>query len=150
MHSALLLLCLLLCGCVVASGGTSSVYGRIIIPPGEYGAFLASGSTDYTGNSADLANIYIPADDYDTWRQRSSEPTRGSFTYQIRNETLTCLVIEVRWGFNLQEKPGYMCAAALIASNWDCHLKWALDVTVCAFDERLRQLNATYVLKREN
>lgn len=122
-------------------------YGRIEIPAGPFGAFLSSGWTDFEGESTDLANIYIPSNDYDTWRQSAAQETKGWFSYQIQNSTISCLTIMVSWSFGGgPQGSSFKCNAAQIASNWDCHLNWALTSN-CQFDSSLHQVNATYALK---
>ena len=91
---------------------------------------VASGRTNFAGDGGDLANIYVPANSYDTWKQYivkgDAEPVEGEFIYQMRNATRSCLTIELRWGFaresSAKGEPMYECVAtplamALVASQ---------------------------------
>ena len=127
-------------------------YGRIINTCGFadslcFSAVVASGTTNFLGDGGDLANIYVPANDYDTWRQVSADATHGSFIYQLSNNSLSCLTIELQWSFAPSElpsrEPEFTCAAVSIASNWDCHLDWGLSAE-CSYDRTENQVNAVY------
>jgi hypothetical protein len=85
-------------------------------------------------------------------------PLEGEFVYHMRNETLSCLVIELRWTFAPSRKtdhttansqahvPMYACVGTPIAMNWDCHLDWALT-TECSFNVTTNQVEALYTVK---
>ena len=120
-------------------------------------AVVASGRTNFEGDGGDLANIYVPANDYDTWKQfvsSESAAVEGEFVYQMQNDTHSCLTIELRWGFaptsyeegaSGDKSPVYQCAATPLAMNWDCHLDWAL-VTECTFNSTSNQISALYTV----
>lgn len=99
-----------------------------------------------------MANIYVPANDYDSWKQYTSARAgvEGEFVYQMQNETLSCLTVELRWGFaaggsDAKDEPVYQCMATPLAMNWDCHLDWAL-VTECSFNATTNQVSALYTV----
>ena len=103
-------------------------YGRIINTCDKaangncFSAVVASGQTNFVGEGGDLANIYVPSDDYDTWRQSTSagKNIKGEFVYQLSNDTLSCLTVELYWSFkNMHE---FSCEIMALAANWDCHL----------------------------
>ena len=113
---------------------------------------MASGRTNFEGDGGDLANIYVPANDYDTWKQfivpGDEVPVEGEFIYQMQNETLSCLTIELRWGFARDSdsaEPYYQCVATPLAMNWDCHLDWGL-VTECSYNSTTNQISALYTV----
>ena len=123
--------------------------------------------------------ISMPANDYDTWKQyvkaapggpvhslREATGTNinaveGEFVYQMQNDTLSCLTIELRWGFapprhsdedvsastsgGTMHGPQYECAATPLAMNWDCHLDWAL-VTECSYNSTSNTVSALYTV----
>jgi hypothetical protein len=133
-----------------------------------FSAVVASGRTNFYGDGGDLANIYVPANDYDTWRQsipnNTGSPVQGDFIYQMQNESLSCLTIELKWSFSpavvvmghslLQQvsskelspaEPFYSCEAVAIASNWDCHIDWLISAE-CYFNSTLNQISALYTV----
>lgn len=124
-------------------------YGRIINTCDEaangncFQAVVASGRTNFVGEGGDLANIYVPSDDYDTWRQSTSAGKRieGEFVYQLSNDT-SCLTVELKWSFsNVHE---FSCEIMALAANWDCHLDWGLSVTGCDYNPDSKQIEAVY------
>ena len=123
-----------------------------------FDAVVATGRTNFIGDGGDLANIYVPPNNYDTWKQYMSaekelkmSPTEGEFIYHMKNDTLSCLIIELRWvfspSFNNEQKtsPRYDCVGTPIAMNWDCHLDWALT-TECSFNSTTNQVEALYTI----
>eukprot|EP01012_Entosiphon_sulcatum_P048678 TRINITY_DN67190_c0_g1_i1.p1 TRINITY_DN67190_c0_g1~~TRINITY_DN67190_c0_g1_i1.p1 ORF type:complete len:225 (-),score=29.26 TRINITY_DN67190_c0_g1_i1:35-685(-) len=138
---------------LLSTANATNFYGKIINPYSQFGNFTAhllGGTTNFYGVSPDLANIYVSAGDYDTWRQQAdvSVPIRGEFTYEIRNETWACLIITVQWEFNVKGQPqerGYHCEAVVLASNWDCHLSWALTAQ-CDWEPQSSTVSAVYNL----
>ena len=67
-------------------------YGKVVNTCDQtdcFRAVVAGGGTNYPVESPDLANIYVEANDYDTWRQNDTQhPTTGTFVYQLANATL--------------------------------------------------------------
>ena len=121
-----------------------------------FSAVVTTGRTNFQGDGGDLANIYVPPNDYDTWKQYipatlaagvNVSPVEGEFTYQFKNETLSCLVVELRWAFapSRDEKPTYTCVGTPIALNWDCHLDWALT-TECSYNATVNQVEALFTV----
>ena len=119
-----------------------------------FSAVVATGRTNFQGDGGDLANIYVPANDYDTWKQSMPlepaaglQPLEGEFTYHLKNDTLSCLTIELRWMFapSHSKEPTYKCVGTPIAMNWDCHLDWALT-TECSFNSTINQVQALYTI----
>lgn len=117
---------------------------------------MTTGRTNFQGDGGDLANIYVPPNDYDTWKQYISAPSaiasavspvEGEFTYQLKNETLSCMVIELRWAFapSRDDNPTYSCAGTPIALNWNCHLDWALT-TECSYNTMEKQVEALFTV----
>lgn len=135
------------------SDATVYFYGRIVNNCAFddcFMAIVAGGKTTFTGDGGDLANIYVPENDYDTWRQQTDQPgpTTGSFVYQMQNETLSCMTIELKWSFcgrAATEEPSFSCSAVALASNWDCHLNWGLE-TECDYDPDTKQVTAIYTV----
>ena len=118
-----------------------------------FSAVVASGRTTFTENGGDLANIYVPANDYDTWRQHSDvslsghAQTEGEFVYQLQNDTLSCLTVQLSWAFqraeSLEGTPLVSCEATSLAANWDCHLDWAVTAE-CAYNPTTLQVESYY------
>ena len=125
-------------------------YGRIINTCDEaangncFNAVVASGRTNFVGEGGDLANIYVPSDDYDTWRQSTSggNSIEGEFVYQLSNDTLSCLTVELYWSF--KNVHSFSCEIMALAANWDCHLDWGLSVTGCDYNPDSKQIEAVY------
>mmetsp|Transcript_25194 Transcript_25194/g.32769 ORF Transcript_25194/g.32769 Transcript_25194/m.32769 type:complete len:206 (+) Transcript_25194:3-620(+) len=131
-------------------------YGKIISEcsfENCFNAVVSSGRTDFHGNGGDLANIYVPPNDYDTWRQNipnnTGYPLEGEFVYQLQNDTLSCLTIELQWKFSPPYSkltlPVYSCSIVPIAQNWDCHLDWSLSAE-CSYNSTLNQIEAIYTV----
>ena len=119
-----------------------------------FSAVVASGRTNFVGDGGDLANIYVPPNDYDTWKQFipadfNDEALEGEFVYHMQNQTLSCLTLELRWGFKrgtgTRGEPFYQCMGTPLAMNWDCHLDWAI-VTECSFNATSNQISALYTV----
>jgi hypothetical protein len=162
--------------------------GKIItvcdFPEAEcFRAEVTTGRTNFHGDGGDLANIYVPANDYDTWKQYTTSgtsadfetpsasvsssvslPVEGEFIYQLRNDTLSCLTVELRWMFGSApqqqipssaaavvhprgeaKEPEFMCVGTPIAMNWDCHLDWALT-TECWYNSSSSLVTAVYTV----
>ena len=146
-----------------------------------FSAVVAAGRTNFVGDGGDLANIYVPPNDYDTWKQfipynddykeqldsnknqfhmsnsnsntNGPNPIEGEFIYQLQNDTLSCLTIQLKWMFTYPQphpststpSPHYQCMATPLAMNWDCHLDWGLT-TECSYNTTDNQINAVYTV----
>lgn len=96
----------------------------------------------------------------------SSSIVEGEFIYQMRNSTLSCLTIELKWMFapglttsststpgaidnvrhsNQVKEPEFRCVGTPIAMNWDCHLDWALT-TECWYNSTSQLITAEYTI----
>ena len=133
-------------------------YGKLVNTCDEsangncFSAVVAGGRTNFIAEGGDLANIYVPHDDYDTWRQHSSiekhKVMEGEFVYQLQNNTLSCLTVQLRWTFehsvgNGNPLPLVGCQAVSLAANWDCHLDWAVTAQ-CRYNADTQQAEALY------
>jgi hypothetical protein len=133
-------------------------YGKLVNTCDEaagtncFNAVVAGGRTNFIGDGGDLANIYVPWNDYDTWRQKSTEGDQisGEFYYQLQNSTLSCLTVQVSWFFGpgipndeFPQPPQVSCQAVSLASNWDCHLDWAVTAQ-CTWNREAQQVEALY------
>jgi len=140
----------------VGSKDTLQFYGKLYNTCDDaagsncFSAVVASGKTTFTENGGDLANIYVPANDYDTWRQHSDvlghSQTEGEFIYQLQNDTLSCLTVNLSWQFQRAQGKGtplVSCEAVSLAANWDCHLDWAVTAE-CAYNESTLQVESYY------
>jgi len=129
-----------------------------------FSAVVAGGRTSFVGEGGDLANIYVPYNDYDTWRQHSPIaidsthsvlPTEGEFVYQMRNvtesgrstdDTISCLTLQLKWTFQPAQQgggPTVGCDAVSLAANWDCHLDWVVSAK-CQWNSDTMQVEAEY------
>jgi len=134
-------------------------YGKLVNTCDEaaggkcFSAVVAGGRTNFGGDGGDLANIYVPENDYDTWRQQASgrwqEQVEGEFVYQLQNSTLSCLTVQLRWWFGRSgaagDAPHVGCQAVSLAANWDCHLDWAVAAE-CAWNAETQQAEALYTV----
>lgn len=135
---------------------TLNFYGKIISVCEFSECFLAvvnGGGINFAGNGRDLASIYVPSNDYDTWKQNiedgdldEGDMIEGDFVYQMQNVTLSCLTIQVKWSFGYRgDEIAFACSVIPLAANWDCHLDWAVTAE-CYFSTENDRVEAIYTV----